>query len=202
MSASQRVVSKLNFALAQFGFRKRGAVLERPIVYSTSGFLGLTPRILDDGGVKVFVVAGVRHRAVYEKGVELGAYPESKTNPTLSVPLEYLRSDGQSGEYRFDGSAFGDAEETKRLVDDVGRWIIPFYEQLASPEQALQAIQRETFKTLHNVPSFVPVAQLLTGDSAGAIESAERFLASMDPKRGTGKVYRNFVDKLLGQARH
>ena len=60
MSASQRVVSKLNFALAQFGFRKRGAVLERPIVYSTSGFLGLTPRILDDGGVKVFVVAGVR----------------------------------------------------------------------------------------------------------------------------------------------
>jgi len=202
MSVSNEIVTTLNGALSKHGFRKRSSVLVRPLTDGNTGFLGLSPRILQDGTVAVFVVAGVRHSAIYERGVALGAYPASKTNPTLSVPLEYLDPARKAGEYQFDPSRTGDAKEIARLTGDVIRLVLPFYERLDSAERALEAIGQGTFETLHNVQAFVPIAMLQSGDPAGAVQSAKKLLASMDQSRGAGKQYKIFVDKIVKATRH
>jgi hypothetical protein len=134
--------------------------------------------------------------------VELGAYPESKTNGTLSVPLEYLDPAGEAGNYQLERSGIGSEAEIARLTENVVRLALPFYERLSTPELALEEIRARGFKVLHNVPSFVPVAMLLSGDVAGALESAKTFLASMDARRGIGKQYQQFVDKLTAATSH
>jgi hypothetical protein len=201
-NAKRIVTAALESALAKVGFVRRSGLLVRPLSEGNIGTLGLTTTLRRDGPVGVLAVIWVRHSDVYNKGAELGAYPESKTNGTLAVPLEYLDPAGEAGNYQLDRTGIGNDAEIARLTEHVVRLAFPFYERLSTPELALEEIRTRGFKVLHHVPSFVPVAMLLSGDVVGALESAKTFLASMDVRRGTGKQYQQFVDKLTAATRH
>ena len=203
MSDSKRIyTTAFEGALGELGFLRRYGLFVRTLSQGNTGTLGLTTTLLRDGPVHVFAVAWVRHSEIYDRGVELGAYPESKTNGTLSVPLQYLDPAGEAGNYQLDRSGIGSEAEIARLREDVVRLALPFYERLSTPELALEEIRARSFRLLNNVPSFVPVAMLLSGDVVGALDSAKTFLASMDARRGSGRQYQQFVDKLAAATRH
>lgn len=195
MSFVQEIEKQLEERFRSFGFERKATVLVKPLGPGASEFLGLPRQVFSNGVVSVSATIGVRFEPFYALGRNLGAYPESKTNPTLSVPLRYLGPPGSDGDYRFLPDR-DNQDEIDRLVGDVQRYGALFYDTFSSPDKAREAILQNAVPELMGKAQFVPLYYALRRDLVEAVRFAKENLAGMDASRGTGKQYAQFVAKL------
>jgi len=195
MSFIKDVEKQLEGRFKSLGFRKKGVILFKPLGHDASAFLGLPRQAFSNGVVSVSAIIGTRFEPLYELGKELGAYPESKTNPALSISLKYLAPSDNESDYRFlpDRDNHSEAE---RLVTDVQRYGLPLYEAFSTMDKAMEAIRLNAIPEIGGKSQFIPLYHLLRGNTAESLRCARESLASMDAGRGSGKQYARFVDAL------
>jgi hypothetical protein len=186
--------------LRKHKFRGSNTVYSLPLSEGVSGFLGVTCTGRRGEPISVWIVVGVRHEAIHGRGVSLGAYPASDTNPTLVVPMRNLGAGDRIGEYQLTGSQDSDQAELRQIVHDVSKYATAFYSRFATIGGAMEAIATQEVKGLLNSECFVPVALLELGESREAVAHARAALAKMDARRGTGEQYAIFVERLVGVA--
>jgi hypothetical protein len=187
----------------KLGFVGKRGQYQMPLGSGTSGLLGVTATKARDGIVSAWVVVGIRHPHVYDRGVVLGAYPPSATNGTLTIAMKYLNPrDDACGEYRFVGLDAPDLAECARFAADISSSAVPFYRNFGSVDGALEAIRTDGIHGLQGAELFVPVALLLRGKTSEAVSFAEARLAAMNTTRGTGKQYASFVEALERMAKN
>ena len=183
--------------LRKFDFRGSAGSYSLPLAPGVSGFLGATCTTGKGEPVTVWLVVGVRHDAVYTRGLVLGGYATSETNPTLAVAMKDLAVGKSVGEYCLTGSPDADQAELRRLVHDVTEYAIPFYSRFATIAGAIEALANGEVIGLQNSEVFVPVALLEQGESQEAVTRAIATLATMDTKRGTGRQYAVFAERVM-----
>ncbi len=197
MSFVSDISKAIEARMAALQFGRRHGILWRNVAPRTLGFLGLGRATYERGTVAtVFPVVGVRFEDVYGVQVKLGAIPESKTNPTLSVPLHYLVP--EKPEYRFRVGT-DPREEVERLASHIREYALPFYERNSTIDGALESLAAAG-SYLSGGAQFTPAVYYLRGDYPRALEVAEREAAVMDKTRGNGKVYQQFLAGLRAAA--
>lgn len=72
--------------------------------------------------------------------VAAGGYPESDTNATLAICLEYLMPTTDRREYAFHES-LGIHDEVEQLAADVDTYAAPFFQSIATIEAAAEVIR-------------------------------------------------------------
>ena len=189
-------------ALKGIGFQGSGGSYMVAVGTGVAGFLGVTCTKQHDGVVSAWIVIGIRHEAINARGAVLGCYADSNAQPSIAVAMKYLRSDESCGEYHFTGSKDSDQSEIERLLRDVSELAAAFYAEFSTIDKALTAISETRIRGLQNIEVFAPLAMLVKGRTADAVSMARTTLAGMDTRRGTGKQYATFVERLVANASH
>jgi hypothetical protein len=180
--------------MAALQFKRKYGIFWRDISPESRGFLGIGASTYAQGKiVSIWPTVGVRFDEVYAAQRQLNAVPESKTNPTLAVPLHYLVP--ERPEYAFqDGVEPSDVIE--RLASHVQRYALPFYAAHSSIDGVLASLSTPLDQNVSGIREFVPVVHFIRGEWRAAMAYAEDKVSSMDTTRGTGKAYLQFVEAL------
>ena len=191
---AEQMERDLRRLIVPLGFKEKYGVLWFDMSDGVRGFLGLPRATYGTSTVADFGVAvGVRFEPIYQLQVSLGTSPESKTGCNIRASMEYLAPKGQR--WRFERGVDNSAA-IERLLSDVSYYALPFYAMFCSPAAALAEYERGVPSFVSGWSSFLPVALFSVGQYDRAIQCARTFATNFDPKRNTGRVYHQFVQRL------
>jgi len=184
--------------LAAAGFRKRtGEVFTTEVAPDVLGWLGLNTvtRHLPTGQMEVNPIVGVRHQRIEQLVAELcGEKPHAYNPPTLSVSVGYLLPERRYRCWHLGGS------DTMAVAEDMVRTIVvhavPFMQEMADRGELVHGLKGKFgIEGLRNYR--IPVARLLGGDPAGAVEHLDHSLAKQGVRTDPAALrFRAFAEAL------
>ncbi len=156
--------------LEEFGFRRRGYLLEYPMGDGFTGWLGLNQAVqgLPKGQASIYPIVGVRDQVVEAWLIDAGF--AGKAKPFLAsatVPLRYLMPEDERRDWIIDEQGNDDEPE---LVAAIVTYGVPFMRRMADREAVVQQLlgERDRFG---DAEARIPLLLLAMGRKADALRS-------------------------------
>lgn len=149
--------------------------------------------------VGVYPVIGVLHGRLEKIVQEFSGVKDR--NPTLTIQLGYLMPQETFLTWILEPPPFDWIPETKRMVQAVEIYGVPFMKSNASLEVIIDHLERHRYSDRESAAYRVPVAYLLAGKTDLALEHARKHLAELGKRTDPAALqYKTFAAKFLQEA--
>lgn len=198
----KEVVKNAEGELSALGMIKGKGLHMFPLAEGVSGLVGLNLVMRrGEGKVGINPVVGVRHEQIERMTESLSEAKESSSTATLNTSLGYVMPEGRYLEWLFEPAPFDYLSESKRMVEAIRVYGVPFMKSNATLEAILSDLERLRFTSKDAAVYRLPVAYLLSGKTELAVECAKTQMTELGSRNDVAaQQYKTFASNLLQEA--